>query len=92
MNVTPIEASTDPAFFMEIVDGKPKLKRQHNYYDQVQGQMAITGVHWCDFFCYTKRGMSIERIFYDENHWDIVCDKLCGYYLEHFLPRAVKEK
>ena len=64
MSVTPMEASSDPAFFMEIIDGKPQLKREHHYYDQVQGQIAITGVHWCDFVCYTKKGMAIERIFF----------------------------
>lgn len=79
MNVTPFEASKDPAFLMEIVDDKPRLKRRHVYYDQVQGQMGITGVHWCDFICYTKKGLSIERIMFDENHWDTLCDKLCFF-------------
>lgn len=88
MNVTPLEASQDRAFFMELVNGKPRLKRNHAYYDQVQGQMAIAGVHWCDFICYTKKGLSIERIMFDENHWDTLCDRLCFYYIEHFLPIA----
>ena len=61
-SVTPIEACSDPHFFLEVVDGKPKLNKKHIYYDQVQGQMTITGTKWCDFVVYTKRGLSIERI------------------------------
>ena len=90
MNVTPIQASKDPAIFMEIIDDKPQLKKQHAYYDQVQGQMGITGAHWCDFIVYTKMGLAIDRIMYDESHWDILCEKLCMYYFEHFLASAVK--
>ena len=29
-----------------------KLKRNHDYYYQVQCQMALTGLEWCDFFSY----------------------------------------
>ena len=30
-------------------NGSLQLKRSHNYYYQVQGQLAITGHPWCDF-------------------------------------------
>ena len=43
-NVSPLVACQDPAFFMEVKDGKPALKRGHVYYDQVQGQMGLSGV------------------------------------------------
>ena len=32
-----------------------QLKRNHPYYSQIQGQLAITGRKWCDFVIYTKR-------------------------------------
>ena len=31
-----------------------KLKRHHSYYTQVQGQLAVTGLQWCDFLCGVK--------------------------------------
>ena len=46
--VTPLDACSDSSFFMEEVDGKPKLKRTHKYYVQVQGLMGVTGAKWCD--------------------------------------------
>ena len=30
--VSPLDACSDPGFFLEVVDEKPKLKRNHNYY------------------------------------------------------------
>ena len=47
-HVTPLEACSDPAFFMEKVsDTECKLKRDHPYYAQVQGQLGITRAKWC---------------------------------------------
>ena len=37
-----------------------KLSKTHTYYTQVQGQLAITGRQWCDFFVYTKYGHYLE--------------------------------
>ena len=34
-----------------------KLKENHPYYSQVQGQMAIGGRVWNDFIIYTNRGI-----------------------------------
>ena len=54
-NVTPLDACSDPDFFMEKIDENHcRLKRNHAYYAQVQGQMGITGAKWCDFIVYTR--------------------------------------
>jgi len=91
-HISPVDACEDPAFYMELKDGKPSLKKKNNYYDQVQGQMGLTGAHWCDFIVYTKNGITLERILFDQNHWDTLCEKLCHYYFEHFLPLAARNK
>ena len=38
--VTPVEAYSDPNFFLQLIDGKPRLKRNHHYYAKVQGQLG----------------------------------------------------
>ena len=39
-----------PDFFTDKIDeNRCRLKRNHVYYAQVQGQMGITGTKWCDF-------------------------------------------
>ena len=35
------EACRDPKFFCCLVDGKPTLKKDHNYYFQIQGPLGV---------------------------------------------------
>ena len=85
-HVTPLEACSDPNFFMEkISDTQCRLKRDHAYYGQVQGQMGVTGAKWCDFIVYTSKGIYIERIAFDPVYWGNLKNELLQYYFEHFL-------
>ncbi len=45
--------------------GALKLRRQHKYYWQVQGQMLLTGLEWCDFVVCAQEDMLVERIYKD---------------------------
>ena len=69
-HVTPLEACSDPTFFMEKVsDTECKVKRDHPYYAQVQGQLGVAGAKWCDFIVYTGKGIYIERIPFAATYW-----------------------
>ena len=46
-------------------DTSCKLRENHAYYAQVQGQMGVTGARWCDFIVYTKIGLYVQRIPFD---------------------------
>ena len=59
-HVSPLEACAEENFCAENVNGKPRLKRGHPFYFQIQGQLGITGASWCDFVIDTNKGMSIE--------------------------------
>lgn len=89
--VTPLDACSHEGFFLENCNGQPKLKVNHNYYKQVQGQLEITGAKWCDFVVYTSRGMSIERIRFDEQYWLNLQESLKNYYFTHFISKAAIE-
>ena len=91
---TPKDACADPSFCCELVqcDGKEqlKLKRSHIYYSQVQGQMAIGHRTWCDFIVYTTKGMSIERIYFENLFWDgELLPKLTNFYNNCFAPKIL---
>jgi len=58
------------------------------YYDPFQGLMGLSGAKWCDFIVYTSKGMSVERIKFDQDHWDTLSGNLCEYYFKYFLPVA----
>ena len=40
-------------FCLTETDGKVELNGEHDYYCQVQGQLFVTGVPFCDFVVYT---------------------------------------
>ena len=42
-HVSLLEACADGSFLAENVNGKPRFKREHQYYFQIQGQQGITG-------------------------------------------------
>ena len=75
-HVRPLDACADESFFAENVNGQPRLKRGHQYYFQIQGQLAVTGASWCDFVIYTSKGMSVERITFDPQFWDTLNEYL----------------
>ena len=78
-------------FCLERIAGRPRLKRKHDYYCQVQGQMAISGLSWCDFVVYTNKGIFVERIVFDKDLWIWeMFPKLTEFYfnyaVKHLLP------
>ena len=79
-------AATDKKFYLEMVDGKPRLKKWHMYYCQVLGQMALTGAKWCDFVCYTSVSLVVDRIYYREEDWNELYEKIDRFYFSHYLP------
>lgn len=86
--MTPLEACSDQTFFCGEIDGKPKLKENHDYYYQVQGQMGVTKAMWCDFVVYTNAGMSIQRIPFNGQFWGTLKEKLKEYYFQLYLKKA----
>ncbi len=85
-----VDACSNSTFFCKLMDGKPVLKRTHNYYYQVQGQMAITGIKVCDFAVWTPTDMTVEEIYFDEYFWCTkVLPTLRSFYFEVMLPEIV---
>ena len=91
----PTEAAESTTFFCSLENSSDgvrtlKLKRTHNYYCQVQGQMAITGRTWCDFVVYTEKGLHCERINYDKIFWtEDLLPRLISFYDNCLGPEIV---
>ena len=94
-NLTPLQAAELKGFFCSSeVDTSGtkvlKLKKSHNYYCQVVGQMATTGRTWCDFVVYTEKGLSVERIHYDSDFWsNELLPQLVAFYDNCLAPEIV---
>ena len=86
-DMTPIAACESlPSFLSKLVNGKPSLKRTHDYFYQVQGQLAITGAIWSDYCIYTPLGISIERIVPEKHFWKDSVEKLDQFFDNYVIP------
>lgn len=65
-----------------------KLAKTHNYHYQVQGQMAITGLKWCDFVIDWKKDCHVERVIFDEDLWkNDMLPALLNFYRSHIMSQ-----
>ncbi|CAI6371889.1 unnamed protein product [Macrosiphum euphorbiae] len=75
-----------------IKDGQLYLKRNDNYYYQVQGQLQISQKTYCYFCVWTPKGLMYEKIKRDNDFWKINMEsKIKTFYLENLLPVIIKE-
>lgn len=82
---------SDESFYCSLnSNSQPRLKHTHEYYYQVQGQMAVSGIHLCDFVVWTPKGCTIETIHFDEKFWNEKCyPPLRNFYFYLLLPEII---
>ena len=83
---TPEEAAKDSQFCCKIVNGNLKLKENHSYFYQIQGQLAISQFQWCDFFIWTLKGTHVERIQFNPKFWQDALLNLNQFYVKAVIP------
>ncbi|XP_063746108.1 uncharacterized protein LOC134868735 [Eleginops maclovinus] len=52
---------------LKMKDGNLELKPGHGYYWQVQGQLLLTRMEWCDFVMFAEEDTLIQRIYRDSD-------------------------
>ena len=80
------EGTKDPQFCCKLNGDKIQLKQNHNYFYQVQAQMALTNTQWCDFVFWTLSDVHIERINFNEQFWQECLVKVITFYQKFVLP------
>ena len=77
-------------FFMKRgEDGLLHLPTTHPYYAQVQGELAVLNVEWCDFVVYSNRSVVVDRILSDFSYWTQLNETLDNFYAEHVVPEIL---
>lgn len=61
-------------------NGRMELKKGHNYWWQVQGQLLVSGAKWCDLFTYTKVDSETIKVIPDQDAMESLLSKLCSVY------------
>lgn len=89
MEVQDIVALNSNDFCLECVEEEVQLRRKHKYYSQVQGEMAIMSLPFCDFVVWTgaqKNNIFVERINFDIDYVNAMMPKLVEFYIKHISP------
>ena len=72
-----------------ISDGKASLKKNSDYFFQVQGQMGITGTKYTDLYTFTVHGHILERISVDKIFWEDLLRQMEWFWINHLGPEIL---
>ena len=87
-NKSPTDACKEiNRFCCTLNNNEVTLKTTHNYYFQIQGQLAITQLPWCDLYIWTPHGSHTLTVDRDDKFWlEKVYPKLHSFYHQYLLP------
>lgn len=69
-----------------------KLRQAHKFFFQVQGQMALTGLEWCDFIVDNGTDCVVEKIDFSWNLWvDKRVSSLLDFYARYKASQHVTD-
>jgi len=83
------DAATQKNFCLELCDGELKLRRNHDYFFQVQPQIQLTGSAYCDFCVWTPQEIYIQRILPDEKFFTECVAKATTFFKYGVLPELL---
>jgi len=70
-------------------DGKWILKRNHAYYYQIQLQLEVCKLLYCDFVVWTEKDFVVERIAADKQFFNSAIDTVQQFFVYGILPEIV---
>ena len=73
-------------FFMTRQDDRWTLKRDNAYHYQIQLQLQVSQLHYCDFIVWTAKDFTVERIVADKQFFEGVVDTAQYSFVYGILP------
>ncbi|XP_065919203.1 uncharacterized protein [Dysidea avara] len=68
------------------------LNKKHRYYTQIQGQLMISGLLFCDLFVWTPSVCKVERIYPSVRFWEKLEKRLTMFFITNVLPEIMTHK
>ena len=65
--------------------------KKHKYNYQIQGQMAVSGIHKCVLIIFTNKGIETIDVDFDSEFWSRTEKILEDFYFNSFYA-ALKQK
>lgn len=72
--------------FLVCRHGNVELRRENQNFWQIQGQLMVTGMSWCDLLLYSKNDMLVQRIYRDSSLIEDMQRKLEDFFFYFYLP------
>ncbi|XP_077497958.1 uncharacterized protein LOC144108650 [Amblyomma americanum] len=69
-----------------------RLDRGHEYYYQVLGQMALSGLSWTDFVVFSDQFLIIDRVKFSAEDWAVARQKLDNFFFSVLLPYMASKR
>ena len=70
-------------------DGGLHLRHDHHYYAQVQGEIALLGVDWCNFVVYSNNAVVVDCVLADIKYWNELEQY---FYVHHVIPEILSTR
>ena len=83
------EACKEKSFCLLSEDGNLILKKDHMYYYQIQMQLKVCQVLYCDFVVWNKGQLLRQRIMYDSQFIEDALKKVEGFVKQCILPELI---
>ncbi len=78
--------------FLKQEDEKLELKRNHRYFYQIMGQLAISRRQYCLFVVYTHCDLFVQKIIYESTFFDQeMLPKLKDFYDNDYRPYVASQ-
>ncbi|KAL3971878.1 signal-regulatory protein delta [Sarotherodon galilaeus] len=89
---TVLEAAESKDFFLQLdeASGSLVLKKNHNYWHQIQGNLYLTGAKSCHFIVWTPCDFFILHVDREQT-WAVNIEALETFYREVFLPHILSQ-
>ena len=95
-----------PENIQELIDSRKhfylihggKVNRKHNYFFQIQAQMGIGEMQWCDFVIYYKVDgtnicdMKIVRVNFEKEVFNFIEKKVDDFFLRGVVPELLTRR
>ncbi|KAM4741390.1 uncharacterized protein FYW61_002879 [Anableps anableps] len=75
--------------FLTCKNGVLLVKRAHQHYWHMQGEMMVTGTPWCDLVMHSREDMLVQRIYRDEAIIKLMKKKLEEFFFYYYLPNLI---
>jgi putative phage-type endonuclease len=83
------EMPDSAAYLTRDADGALALRKSHQYYKQVQGQLNICDVEYCDFIVWTAKGFAVACVSRDKDCFDKMLPKRKAFFTCAILPQII---